>query len=84
MFLFQDCDTHFTFQELFVEHAPQVFSLTPLGRVVPVHLLVTHVAEWGSQLADARPRRPVALATVPVEAYVDEIGLASRLPWGLV
>ena len=65
-----------------MEHAPLVFALAPLGRVVPVHLLVTHVAELGTQLAGARPRRPVALAPVPVEANVDEVGLARRLPLG--
>ncbi len=57
---------------LLVEDAALVLAFTPLGGVVPVHLLITHVPERSSKPGRAGSSGPVAQPVVPVEADVHE------------
>ena len=57
---------------LLVEGAALVLAFTPLGGVVPVHLLVAHVPQRSSEPGRAGSSGPVEQPTVPVEADVHE------------
>ncbi len=62
---------------LLVEGAALVLAFTPLGWVVPVHLLIAHVPERSSKPGRAGSSGPVAQPAVPVEADVHVFSLVA-------